>query len=122
MDDDIGTIERLYARFNARDIEGVLEGLAEDVLWANGMEGGHVQGRQGVREYWTRQWSMIDPRVEPVRISRAGDQQILVEVRQTLRDLSGAPISDPATGLPCRMVRHIFTLRGGEVARFDIGD
>jgi hypothetical protein len=30
------------ARFNARDMETVLAALHEDVLWANGMEGGHV--------------------------------------------------------------------------------
>ena len=31
--------------------------LADDVAWANGMDGGHVHGREAVREYWTRQWN-----------------------------------------------------------------
>jgi hypothetical protein len=27
-----------------------------------------VHGRDAVREYWTRQWDVIDPRVDPVRV------------------------------------------------------
>jgi hypothetical protein len=30
----------------------------------------HVHGREGVRSYWTRQWAMIDPHVEPVEFSK----------------------------------------------------
>jgi nuclear transport factor 2 (NTF2) superfamily protein len=49
-------LKRVYDRFNARDMEAVLACLHENVMWANGMEGGHVHGRDGVRNYWTRQW------------------------------------------------------------------
>lgn len=44
MDDDIKVLERIYDRFNARDIDGVLTVLTDDVAWANGMDGGHVHG------------------------------------------------------------------------------
>ena len=66
MDNDVELLKRLYDRFNSRDIDGVLAALADDVAWANGMDGGHVHGREAVREYWTRQWSMVSPHVEPV--------------------------------------------------------
>jgi ketosteroid isomerase-like protein len=66
MDADIKVLERLYDRFNARDIDGVLVALTDDVAWANGMEGGHVHGHDAVRDYWTRQWAMVSPHVEPV--------------------------------------------------------
>ena len=56
----------MYAAFNARDIESVLATLHPDVDWANGMDGGRVLGRADVRAYWTRQFEVIDPRVEPV--------------------------------------------------------
>jgi nuclear transport factor 2 (NTF2) superfamily protein len=36
----------------------VLDALTDDVTWANGMEGGYVRGREGVREYRTRQWAI----------------------------------------------------------------
>src|ERR1700733_6362412 len=65
MPSDPEFIERLYDRFNARDMEAVLAMMHTNVLWANGMEGGHASGHDEVRAYWTRQWAMIDPRVEP---------------------------------------------------------
>jgi ketosteroid isomerase-like protein len=63
-------IRRLYAAFNRRDIDAVLERLADDVRWANGMEGGHVEGVPAVRDYWTRQFTVIQSQVEPERITR----------------------------------------------------
>ena len=59
-------------------MEGVLAAMHEDVVWANGMEGGHVYGRAGVRDYWTRQWAMIDPHVEPVKFSTGPDGELMV--------------------------------------------
>lgn len=49
-------LRHLYDRFNARDIEAALGMMHHDLLWANGMEGGHVSGHNEVRRYWTRQW------------------------------------------------------------------
>jgi ketosteroid isomerase-like protein len=69
MDDDVKVLERIYDRFNARDIDGVLTALTDDVAWANGMDGGHVHGREAVREYWTRQWTMVSPHVLKTRRS-----------------------------------------------------
>ena len=65
MADDIAVLRAIYNCFNARDIDGVLDALTDDVAWANGMEGGYVHGREGVREYWTRQWAIVSPHVEP---------------------------------------------------------
>ena len=56
----------LYDRFNARDMEVLLATMHQDVVWANGLEGGHVYGHAGVRDYWTRQWAMMNSHVEPV--------------------------------------------------------
>ena len=36
MDGDVELLKRIYDRFNARDIDGVLAVLADDVAWANG--------------------------------------------------------------------------------------
>jgi hypothetical protein len=40
MSSDVELLKRVYARFNARDLEGVLATMHGDVMWANGMEGG----------------------------------------------------------------------------------
>ena len=105
-------IETLYARFNARDIDGVLALLAPDVLWANAMEGGHAEGHAGVRAYWTRQWAVADPTVTPTAVERPQPDQRRVQVRQVIRDLAGRVLADD-------QVVHLFTLRDGEVGRFD---
>jgi ketosteroid isomerase-like protein len=72
MPDDVELLRRVYALFNRRDIESVLAAMQPDVVWANGMEGGHVHGRDGVRTYWKRQWEIVDPYVEPLQISSNG--------------------------------------------------
>ncbi len=73
MPSDTELLEHLYDRFNARDMEAVLATMHLDVMWANGMEGGHVHGHDGVRNYWTRQWAIIDPHVEPANFSAGAD-------------------------------------------------
>ncbi|MBB3137905.1 ketosteroid isomerase-like protein [Rhizobium pisi] len=122
MDGDIETLKRIYISFNARDIDGVLASLAEDVAWANGMDGGHVHGHEAVRAYWTRQWSMISPHVEPLAFHRTADGAIVAEVRQSIRDLQGNPLQDQTHGLKDKMIGHVFRFRDGKVARFDIQD
>ena len=105
-------LKTLYEAFNVRDIELALSGMHQDVDWANGMEGGSVHGRSGVRDYWTRQWQMIDPRVDPQRFE--GDAaQVVVEVRQVVRDLQGKIKSD-------QMVRHLFLFEEELVKVFKI--
>jgi hypothetical protein len=113
MATDKELLTHLYDRFNARDMEAVLAELHPEVMWANGMEGGHVHGREGVRSYWTRQWAMIDPHVEPTGFSAGANGTTEVEVHQTVRDLEGNVLAD-------RSVGHIFRIEGGLVVRFDI--
>jgi hypothetical protein len=100
----------------------VLIALADDVVWANGMDGGHVHGREAIRAYWTRQWSMVSPHVEPVGFHRTAGDTIVAEVQQTIRDLEGKSLQGPTHGLKDKMVGHVFRLRDGKVARFDIQD
>ena len=122
MDNNIEVLKRMYECFNARDIDGVLGALTDDVAWANGMDGGHVHGREGVREYWPRQWAILRPHVEPVSFDRAPDGSIVVEVRQSVRDLQGRPLQDQTHGLRDKTVGHVFYLQEGKVTRFDIQD
>ncbi|MBC7793839.1 MAG: nuclear transport factor 2 family protein [Clostridia bacterium] len=122
MEREIELIKGLYDRFNVRDIDGVLVALADDVAWANAMDGGHVHGHDALRAYWTKQWSMVSPRVEPVRFHRAGDGTIVAEVLQTIRDLEGKPLEGQTHGLKDKTVGHVFRFRDGKVVRFDVQD
>lgn len=118
----VDLIKNMYDRFNARDIDGVLAALTPDVAWANGMEGGHVHGLEAVRDYWTRQWAVVSPHVEPMAFQRSKDGAIIVEVIQSVFDLDGQPLSGQAHGLRDKTVMHIFRMDGDKVARFDIQD
>jgi ketosteroid isomerase-like protein len=110
---ELAHLKRLYDSFNTRDLEAALAAMHPDVIWANGMEGGHVHGRDGVREYWTRQWATIDTRAEPLNFTTGGDGTIEVEVRLTARDLGGNVVFDDV-GI------HAFRIENGLVRRFDI--
>ena len=103
----------VYAAFNQRDMEKVLAWLRPDVDWPNGMEGGRVLGRDEVGAYWRRQWGILDPHVEPVRIedNEAGDT--VVDVHQVVRDLSGKILKD-------QIVQHVYSFRDGLIERMDI--
>src|SRR5215208_2784021 len=102
-----------YAAFNARDIDAALRLMRADVEWPNGMEGGSVRGHDEVRAYWTRQWGLIDPHVEPLELS-AERGALVAEVRQVLRDLAGAVLAD-------RIVHHVYAFDdAGLVRRMDI--
>src|ERR671936_24783 len=81
MDTEI--LRRCYAAFNARDLEGALATMHPAVHWPNGWEGGWVEGRDGVRRYWERQWAAIDPHVEPRAFRLEPDGGISVSGRLT---------------------------------------
>jgi SnoaL-like domain len=106
-------LERMYAAFNARVIDTVLAAMHPSVDWPNGMEGGTVHGHAAVREYWTRQWGLIDPRVEPVGFTTLDDGRIAVDVHQVVRSLSGEVLKE-------QMVRHVYRLENGLVRGMEI--
>jgi len=89
-----------YEAFNSRDVESVLATMHPDVVWPNGMDGGHVHGHGGVRDYWTRQWSGIDPHVEPLRFEADDAGRIVV--------------------MADRVVHHVYDLRDGLIRTMEI--
>jgi ketosteroid isomerase-like protein len=108
-------LRRAYTAFNVRDIDAVLSMMHPDVEWPNAMEGGYVYGHDGVRAYWTRQWSLIDPNVEPQAFSIEPDGRILVEVHQRVLDKDGGTLLDGR-------VQHIYSIRDGLVWHMEIRD
>ncbi len=113
METERELLTRIYGSFNARDIDTTLAAMHTDVDWPNGMEGGRVQGHDGVREYWTRQWGMIDPHVDPVGFETAEDGRTVVHVHQVVRDLAGEVLAD-------QMVDHVYLLEDGLVRSMEI--
>jgi carbonic anhydrase len=106
-------IDALYAAFNGRDIDAVLARLHPNVDWPNGWEGGRIQGRAAVRDYWMRQWDEIDPSVEPVRVDVDPGGRTIVQVHQTVRTVDGSLIGR-------QLVQHVYTIEDGLVRRMEI--
>jgi hypothetical protein len=102
-----------YREFNARNIDAVLALMHLDVVWPNGMEGGYVHGHDEVRAYWTRQWGIVDPHVDPLKIEGDAEGRVVVEVHQVVRDLAGNILVDT-------IVHHAYTLHAGLIERMEI--
>ena len=100
---EIELLRAAYAAFNARDIDAALALMTPDVARPRAFKGGFVRGPEEVRAYWTEQWSGINPYVEPVTFHPEDAGQVLVEVHQVVRDLTGAVLADERVG-------HRFTI------------
>ena len=50
-------------------------------------------GPDKVRAYWTKQWSEIDPDVEPVAFQLEDTEHILVDVHQVVSDFNGSVVA-----------------------------
>ena len=114
MDDLNSFFQRLYMDFNDRKIDLVISQMATDVKWANGMEGGYVHGHNGVKEYWTRQFKMVNSNVTPVDI-KVNNGVVKIKVHQVVHDLTGNLLADET-------IYHLFHLQDNKISEFDIGE
>jgi ketosteroid isomerase-like protein len=113
MDAEQHLLRNAYDAFNRRDIDAALAAMHPDVEWPNGMVGGYVHGHEGVRAYWTRQWKLIDPHVEPQAFATDDAGRAVVEVNQVVRDLEGNVVLD-------QIVRHAYRIENGLIRHMEI--
>ncbi|HEY5390790.1 MAG TPA: nuclear transport factor 2 family protein [Hanamia sp.] len=106
-------VKKAYAAFNSRDIDTALSTFHTGVQWPKAFEGGYVTGHDEIRKYWTRQWSEINPNVDPIGFHERHDGTIEVTVHQIVKDLQGNLIFDGT-------VKHIYTLQDELLRRMDI--
>lgn len=110
---EIELLRAAYAAFNARDLDATLALMTPGVHWPKAFKGGFARGTEEVRAYWTEQWSEINPHVEPVAFHVEKTGQILVEVHQVVRDLTGALLADERVG-------HRFTIEHGLIQAMEV--
>ncbi|HET6226158.1 MAG TPA: nuclear transport factor 2 family protein [Bacteroidia bacterium] len=114
MEDSENFFQDLYKNFNDRKIDLVISKMTDDVKWANGMDGGYVHGHDAVRDYWTRQFTMVNSNVTPLEIeTETGISKI--KVHQVVHDLNGNLLAD-------EFVYHFFHIRENKIAVFEIGE
>jgi ketosteroid isomerase-like protein len=107
-------LRQAYDYFNSRNIEKLLPLLHQDVEWPNAMEGGIERGVSAVRDYWTRQWQIIDPHVEPVQFVADEVGRVDVTVHQVVLDMNGKLVVD-------QLVHHLYSFKDGLIVRMRIG-
>lgn len=104
----------LYKNFNERKIDLVIAEMTDDVKWENGMDGGYVYGQNAVKEYWTRQFTLVNPNVTPLEID-SENGTVKIKVHQVVCDLNGNLMAD-------ELVYHFFHLKDNKIIEFDIGE
>ena len=115
MADTKTLIEQAYVAFNERDVAGALALMSDDVSWPKASEGGKIVGKDEIRAYWARQWSMFDPRVEPREVVDLGAGKAEVRVHQLVKNLQGDILFDGD-------VRHVFTIEDDRIKSMDLKD
>jgi hypothetical protein len=107
------TIKKAYSAFNERNIDNALSTMQPDVQWSKAWEGGYISGHDEIKQYWTRQWTEINPKVEPVGFNERENGNLEVKVHQNVKDLQGNLMFDG-------LVKHIYTFQDGLIKTMDI--
>lgn len=106
-------IKKAYSGFNDRKIDEVLSIMHPNIHWPKAFEGGYVIGHAAVRDYWTRQWNEINPKVEPVAITERADGKVEVLVDQLVKDLDGNILFNGK-------VKHVYLIYDDLLQQMDI--
>ena len=110
---EVEMLRRVYDAFNRREIETVLAAMNPDVDWPNGMEGGRENGTAAVRNYWRRQFEILDPQVSPQGFATEPDGRVTVTVHQVVHDKNGKLLVD-------QIIHHVYEFRDGLIRRMEI--
>jgi NAD(P)-dependent dehydrogenase (short-subunit alcohol dehydrogenase family) len=109
----VSLIRRAYDAFNARRVEAGLALMDPEVDWPNVPQGGFVHGQDQLRSHWREQFAQADPHVDVTDIRQTSDGRVEADVRQIVRRLDGAKLSDD------RLV-HVFTIANDRIKRMEV--
>ena len=108
-------LQDLYEAFNNGELETIISVMHPDVKWANGVEGGFVYGRDAVRDYWTKQYKVIQVQLEPLKFETDEDNRDVVTAHQIVRDLQGNLLADST-------IQQIFAIDNHLISLYEIGE
>lgn len=105
-----------YQRFQAQDIDGLMENLADDIEWI-GVESDYLpfsgiyRGKQDVMRYFGMLAQAQEAvRFEPLEMVAEGDKVVVSGESEWMVRATARSYSNPWV--------HIFTIRDGKIARF----
>ena len=100
-----------YDAYNARDADGIIEFVSDDVNWPNGDD--RLHGKEALRKYWLDQWAQTATHDQPTEVSKLPDGRIKVCLDQVVRTLGGDEVSRGS-------FEYFFELRDDLIVRLDI--
>ena len=106
-------IKKAYSAFNSRDIDIALSTFHSNVEWPKAFEGGYVCGHDAIREYWTRQWTEINPTVQPLGFTERQNGTFEITAHQLVKDLQGNSLFEGN-------VKHIYKMEDGLLRKMEI--
>jgi hypothetical protein len=102
----------LYEACNRRDIAALAPLLTADVDWPDQAEGGRLTGPLALAAYWARNDESIHVEMAPFAFGLAADGRPFADLVLSIHNLRGQLWQES-------LVRQLFTLREGLIARMD---
>lgn len=87
-------LAKAYEAFNNRDPVALGLLLHEDVQWPDSLEGGVVQGRPAVIDYFARQFDMMQLDARQVTVREEPPARIVLDIQYAVRSREGQLWSD----------------------------
>jgi len=109
----IELLRKAYAAFDRHEFETVIALMHPEVDWPNAWEGGMLRGPNAVRDYWKRQFAVLDSRLETLSFNPEADGRIAIEVRQIVHDKDGKLVAD-------RVVQHVYRIEDGLIRGMEV--
>jgi ketosteroid isomerase-like protein len=114
MERDIERIAELYASFQKRDLETILELSSPEITIVQSTElpwGGEYHGHEGLKKFLAALAQHLDTRVEIERLIDAGDHVVAVG-----RTVGKARATQLEYDVP---IVHVWTVEAGLITRFE---
>ncbi|ALL13063.1 nuclear transport factor 2 family protein [Caulobacter henricii] len=87
-------LAKAYDAFNARDAAALGAVLHDEAQWPDSLEGGQVQGRQAVIDYFARQFDLMQLDARLVTVREEPPARIVLEIQYAVRSREGQLWSD----------------------------
>lgn len=105
-----------FDAYNARDADGILALVSEDVSWPDGRTSDpnkRLSGHPELRKYWRDQWEVTRTVDTPIEAIELPDGRIKVRLDQIVKTVAGEEVSRGT-------YEYFFTIRDGLITRLDI--
>lgn len=106
-------VREAYDRFNDADISGLIDLLDPDVELPDVLSGGTIRGTEAIRQYWEREFELVEPSILASEIVEVGDAVLVVVFQEIHERGSGQRLGQGVAAV------HRVTFRGDRIAAIE---